>query len=199
MDSQIEKGSRTPPDVGNEVLKIRLSLMGRPLRVCTFQKDVVTIGRDPDSDIALDNPGISRHHVRLEKSAAGYYAEDLESANGTFLNDEPIRKALLRNEDVLRVGKFSLWISYEKDRRSTHPDARNLSPTTFQGTTVLSTAELEDMMARAREHETHPVEEPPAPAPVVARRRHGRTAGVALVFFLLGIAVGVAATWIYVH
>ena len=198
MDSQVDKGSQSLPDIGNEVLKIRLSLMGRPLRVCTFQKAVVTIGRDPDSDIALDNPGISRHHLRLEKCAEGYYAEDLESANGTFLNDEPIRKALLRNEDVLRIGKFSLWISYERDRRSSRADTSHLSPTTFQGTTVLSTAELEDMMARAREHDVRPEEAPPAPTPVVFHRR-GRTAVVALAFFVLGIAVGVAATWIYVH
>lgn len=198
MDSQVDKGSQSLPDIGNEVLKIRLSLMGRPLRVCTFQKDVVTIGRDPDSDIALDNPGISRHHLRLEKGAEGYYAEDLESANGTFLNDEPIRKALLRNEDVLRIGKFSLWISYERDRRSSRADAKHLSPTTYQGTTVLSTAELEDMMARVREQDVRPEAEPPAPAPVMQRKRT-RPAVLALAFFVLGIAVGVAATWIYVH
>ena len=198
MDSRIDKESHATPELGNEVLKIRLSLMGRPMRVCAFQKDVITIGRDPDSDIALDNPGISRHHVRLEKCAEGYYAEDLERANGTYLNDELIRKALLRNEDVLRVGKFSLWISYERDRRSSRADARALSPTTFQGTTVLSTAELEDMMARAREHDTPPVDVPASPVPVRHPRRV-RTGAVALVSFVLGIAVGVAATWIYVH
>ena len=202
MDSQIGKGTGQKSETGGEVLKVRLSLMGRPLKVCTFQKDVVTVGRDPESDIYLDNPGISRHHLRLEKTAAGYYAEDLESANGTFLNDEPIRKALLRNEDVLRVGKFSLWIAYESDRRSSSADSKAVSPTTFQGTTVLSSAELDDMMARARQRDTAPGEEPVV-APTPVRQPSGASSaqvfGVALFSFVLGIAVGVAATWIFVH
>ncbi len=198
MDHQVDKESNATAETGGEVLKIRLSLMGRPLRVTTFQKDVVTIGRDPESDIALDNPGISRHHLRLERCAEGYYAEDLESANGTFLNDEPIRKALLRNEDVVRIGKFSLWISYERDRRSSRGDAKTVSPSTFQGTTVLSTAELDDMMTRARTQDTPPAELHTV-SPAVRGIPRGRAFAVALVFFVLGIALGVTATWYSVH
>ncbi len=200
MDSEIEKGSESAQETGSEVLKVRLALKGRPLRVCTFKKDVVTIGRDPDSDIYLDNPGISRHHLRLERCAEGFYAEDLESANGTFLNDEPIRKALLRDEDVLRVGKFSLWVSYEKDRRGSGAQ-RAVSPSTFQGTTVLSTSELDDMLTRARAQDTTSVEPKPLPAaPSVRTFSRAWLVGAALSSFVCGTAVGATLFWlVFVH
>src|SRR5262245_64584063 len=114
MDSPMNKATDTTFDASSEVLKVRVSLMGRPIKVCTFQDDVVTVGRDPDSDLHLDNPGISRHHLRLERAPEGYYVHDLERANGTFLNDELVRRALLRSEDVIRVGKFSLWVNYQR-------------------------------------------------------------------------------------
>lgn len=200
VDSETEKGNAPVHETGTEVLKIRLALKGRPLRVCTFKKDVVTIGRDPDSDIYLDNPGISRHHLRLERCAEGFYAEDLESANGTFLNDEPIRKALLRDEDVLRVGKFSLWVSYDKDRRGSGAQ-RAVSPSTFQGTTVLSTSELDDMLARAREEDTAAAEpEPVLEVPPVRTFSRAWVIGAALSSFVCGTAVGATLFWlVFVH
>jgi len=199
VENKTDKSVDPSLDTGAEVLKVRLSLKGRPMKVCTFQKEVVTVGRDPDSDIYLDNPGISRHHLRLERCAEGYYAEDLESANGTFLNDAPIRKALVRHDDVIRVGKFSLWMTYEKDRRRQELDAQTVSPNSIQGTTVLSTTEIEDMIARAREVEPGPpvTEEPDeveASSPV-----RGRLASVALLGFCVGASLGAALTWFFLR
>ena len=195
MEHETDKSLAATPETGAEVLKIRLSLRGRPLKVCTFQKDVVTVGRDPDSDIYLDNPGVSRHHLRLERCAEGYYAEDLESANGSFLNDAPIRKALVRNDDVIRVGKFSLWMTYEKDRRRQELDAQTISPTSVQGTTVLSTNEIEGMIARAREAEPEPpVEEMPERVEASSPER-GTLVTVALLGLSVGLSLGAALTW----
>lgn len=55
------------------VLKLRLSLMGRPVRNYTFDKPVVCVGRDPEADIFVDNPGVSRDHFRLERTPSGEY------------------------------------------------------------------------------------------------------------------------------
>ena len=142
---------------GTKLLKIRVSLKGRPVKSYTFNQDVVTVGRNPDADIFLDNPGISRDHFKLEMTTRGFYAaEDLGSANGTFLNDQQIKREYLMNNDVVRIGKFSLWIAYEEDRR----DAAENAPapaSTFQGTTVLSAEELEGMIATSRESEKETV------------------------------------------
>lgn len=87
------------------LLKLRLSLMGRPVRNYTFDKPVVSVGRDPGSDVFVDNPGVSRDHFRLEKNAAGeYQLVDLGSANGTFVNDQMVHTAVLKSNDVVRFG-----------------------------------------------------------------------------------------------
>jgi pSer/pThr/pTyr-binding forkhead associated (FHA) protein len=97
--------------MSSRLLKIRVSLKGRPVKSYTFQQDVVTVGRSPEADIFLDNPGVSRNHVKLEMTTKGMYAaEDMGSANGTFLNDQLIKREFLMNNDVLRVGKYTLWM-----------------------------------------------------------------------------------------
>ena len=45
-----------------------------------------TVGRDPISDIAINDPEVSRQHARISKTEEGLLLEDLESTNGTFLN-----------------------------------------------------------------------------------------------------------------
>lgn len=45
-----------------------------------------TIGRDPISDIAINDPEVSRQHARFTQTSDSYQIEDLESTNGTFVN-----------------------------------------------------------------------------------------------------------------
>lgn len=183
-------------DTEHAMLRVRVSLKGRPIRSHTFDKDVITAGRDPDSDIYLDNPGISRHHLRMEKTRNGYYAEDLGSANGSYLNDEPIQKELLRNDDLIRIGKFSLWISYEEDRRAADGQDKISSPPPQQGTTVLSTSELETMMAKVRAAD----DKPTVPERPAVRPHPGVSKSVFVTWIiatlLLGAALGAATLWL---
>ena len=183
-------------DSDHAMLRVRVSLKGRPIRSYTFNKDVIEIGRDPDSDVYLDNPGISRNHLRLEKGIHGYYAEDLGSANGSYLNDEPLKKELIKSDDVLRIGKFSLWISFEEDRRSNEIQNRAASAGAQQGTTVLSTTELELMMAKASEAGDRPMQQESR----IARSKSGVSKPVfttwIIVTLLLGAAMGAGAFWL---
>jgi diguanylate cyclase (GGDEF)-like protein len=65
----------------------------------------VTIGRAPDSDLVIDDAGLSRHHVRIARAPDGaFYAEDLGSRNGTYLRKDRIGIALLQGRDVLQLG-----------------------------------------------------------------------------------------------
>ncbi len=73
------------------------------------QKHIVetgaTIGRGSDVTIQIDDPEVSRVHVRIEGSpASGFVVEDLDSRNGTFLNDVGIERAALCFGDRLRLG-----------------------------------------------------------------------------------------------
>jgi diguanylate cyclase (GGDEF)-like protein len=69
-------------------------------------KDVTSIGRDRDNDIVLDSDSVSRRHAKLEHREGNFYVVDLDSTNGTFLNDEPdpINVSQLRRGDQLKVG-----------------------------------------------------------------------------------------------
>jgi hypothetical protein len=73
-----------------------------------LDRDVTTAGRHPDSDIFLDDITVSRRHVELERSGAGYRVRDVGSLNGTYLNRERIDEAPLSNGDELQIGKFKL-------------------------------------------------------------------------------------------
>ncbi len=67
------------------------------------KKDLV-LGRAPDCHICIEDDSVSRQHVRIECSPTGYYAVDLGSTNGTFVNDVRIETSRLRDGDSLRFG-----------------------------------------------------------------------------------------------
>jgi len=71
-----------------------------------LQKDVTSIGRDRDNDIVLDSDSVSRRHAKLEHRDGHFFVVDLDSTNGTFVNDEqdPINVCQLRRGDQLKVG-----------------------------------------------------------------------------------------------
>ncbi len=175
-----------------KILKIRVSLKGRPVRTYNFNQDEITIGRSPECSIYLDNPGVSREHVRITRGPGGHYqAQDLQSANGTFLNDEPLTTEFLMNDDLLRIGKFSLWFRYEEDRRG--EEHENAVKPPLEGTTVLTGAELERMMKRAaqeNDQEATRINEPAAAPPSTKSRLWV----VATVAFALGTAFGFGTT-----
>jgi len=184
----------------DEILRLRVTLKGRPVRTYTFNQEQVTIGRDPDADVFLDNPGISREHLRLEANGDGtYQVVDLGSANGTLLNEVPVVKQRVENNDVLRIGKYSLWVTYEEDRRGRHADGASVATGTDEGTTVLSFTELQGMIENARRSEAQAGLGPDLKAipggPGAGHAPQAWWGGrrFALVAFALGALVGAAA------
>ncbi len=184
------------------VVKLRLSLMGRPVRNYTFDKTVISIGRDPGADIFVDNPGVSRDHFRLERLDSGeYQVVDLGSANGTFLNDQMVNSAHVGNNDVVRFGKYTLWVGYEQDRRTLNETSRRANTDTEQHTMILSRSELGNLLDVAKEKEASP-----PTAPVFSQAASAMPAAVApatpapmaglIVAFLMGAALGAAAMYL---
>jgi ABC-type multidrug transport system ATPase subunit len=71
------------------------------------QKTALTIGRDPDNDIVVDNPIVSRYHAQIERVGQRYRLTDLRSANGTFVNDQSIEGDVwLQPDDQVRIGPY---------------------------------------------------------------------------------------------
>ena len=73
--------------------------------------DIKTIGRTPRADFMLDVPLVSRLHCRLTAGPTGLDLVDLDSTNGTFVNDRRITKAALAPGDRITIGRVSLMVS----------------------------------------------------------------------------------------
>ena len=70
----------------------------------------VTIGRSPDNDLPVDNLAVSNYHARVYFEAGRLVVEDLDSLNGTFVNDLRVERATLHDGDSIWVGKHHIKV-----------------------------------------------------------------------------------------
>ncbi|MEX0666070.1 MAG: FHA domain-containing protein [Acidimicrobiia bacterium] len=70
--------------------------------------DNTTLGRDPESDIFLDDVTVSRHHAVIEREEGHYEVRDAGSLNGTYVDRERIETSKLGDMSELQVGRFVL-------------------------------------------------------------------------------------------
>jgi len=79
-----------------------------------FARGPIYIGRHEHSQVFLPDREVSRQHAAIFATREGkWMVEDLESANGTFLNGKKIHQELLKSGDGLRLGGFAIEISLE--------------------------------------------------------------------------------------
>lgn len=73
----------------------------------TLDQSDLILGRDPGTDVVIESPGVSRQHARIFFQDGLYVIEDLNSSNGTFVNEQQITApAHLQPEDRIRLGKL---------------------------------------------------------------------------------------------
>ena len=70
--------------------------------------DIATIGRDLGNNIVLVDESVSRNHAKIERTTRGFVLEDLDSTNGSRVNDDSIKSCLLKSGDQLQIGSFIL-------------------------------------------------------------------------------------------
>jgi Nif-specific regulatory protein len=82
----------------------------------TLDKEEIAIGRDPANQICLNDPLVSRRHCVLRQSVNSFLLQDLDSSNGTSINDVPVRERLLAHGDRIKIGATHfLYISPESE------------------------------------------------------------------------------------
>ena len=88
--------------------KLILSMDGLVLKEIALNKERMNIGRRATNDIQIDNLAISGEHARVVTLRDDSFLEDLNSTNGTLVNGQPVKKHLLKNGDVVELGKYKL-------------------------------------------------------------------------------------------
>lgn len=123
----------------------------------------VNIGRRPGSDILLDNMAISGNHASIFTIGEDSFIQDLNSTNGTFVNNKRVTKHHLQNGDVVSIGNHTLTYINENAAKG----AANLAKTV-----IINPHQQEGMLAEAAKAAAptpRPVTKEPAPEP----QRHG--------------------------
>src|SRR5262249_12918039 len=72
------------------------------------------VGRGPYNHVVLDDTRISRQHAKIAPEAGGHVVYDLNSANGTYVNDQQVKRQRLKPNDVVRFGPFSFRFESEQ-------------------------------------------------------------------------------------
>ena len=79
--------------------------------VYPFTQSNIIIGRDPLCDLELSNDTISAQHSKISYELGQWWLDDLDSTNGTFLNEEPVAEpVVITDSDRIRCGKIELTV-----------------------------------------------------------------------------------------
>src|SRR5260370_41997232 len=82
-----------------------------PLGRTDLTSNVLTMGRAPDNQLVLQDQQASSHHAEIRPDGQGYLLVDMNSRNGTYVNEQrlaPQKPRLLISGDVIRIGETRL-------------------------------------------------------------------------------------------
>jgi pSer/pThr/pTyr-binding forkhead associated (FHA) protein len=94
-------------------LYLKFEQTGQVLKEVFLSQAATTIGRLPDNSVQIDNLAVSGHHARITWEKDHYMLEDLGSLNGTYVNNERVGKATLKNGDQVKIGKHLVEFKHE--------------------------------------------------------------------------------------
>jgi pSer/pThr/pTyr-binding forkhead associated (FHA) protein len=109
----------------------------------------VGIGRSPDNDLPVDNLAVSNYHARVYFDSGRLVVEDLDSLNGTFVNDLRVERATLHDGDSIWVGKHHIKVDASAEASIGPEVERKASAPRINETMVLDTKQRRDMLQQA--------------------------------------------------
>lgn len=127
------------------MLQILLKFNNSVLKVFQSDKAGITIGRNLKNDLQIDNLAVSNFHARIERSQDRYYIEDLDSTNGTYVNEEKIVRCELQDGDAASIGKHTLTFLLEGGASG----SRGLSEHEMEQTMMLDTERQRQLAGQA--------------------------------------------------
>jgi pSer/pThr/pTyr-binding forkhead associated (FHA) protein len=127
--------------------KLILKFEAAVLKEVTVGPRPVTIGRAPDNDIQIDNLAVSSHHARVFSEESRLVLEDLNSLNGTFVNNQKIQRVNLKQGDQILIGKHHVVVDMGGAIEAPAlPDAKKVVAPKVEETMVLDTKKRKEML-----------------------------------------------------
>jgi len=129
--------------------RLVLKYRGAELKDVPVGNRPVTIGRAPDNDISIDNLAVSNYHARVYVEAGSLVVEDLNTLNGSFLNDIRIERAMLKDGDGILIGKHHIVVDLSSEAADVGDPLRKAPAPRMNETMVLDTEERRRMLEQA--------------------------------------------------
>jgi len=137
--------------------KIIISTDAGPAEEIELKQDELVIGRHEDCNYILHDHLASGHHARFHREGDDWTLTDLNSTNGTYLNDQRLTSALLKHGDIIVIGKVKIVFSDDGDaaiapqETAAKPAARSTAPKGHPGEKLQTNADelaLVEQMSR---------------------------------------------------
>lgn len=117
----------------------RLAAVSGKLKGAVFavSDEALVIGRDTAASLCIADASVSRRHSKIEKQETGFVITDLESLNGTFVNDVPVKHRVLEHGDRVRIGNAHfVFLTHEGEPASKSSDVTLDEAQVVSGSTV---------------------------------------------------------------
>src|SRR5260370_17860265 len=109
----------------------------------------IGIGRSPDNDLPVDNLAVSNYHARVYFEGGRLVVEDLDSLNGTFVNDLRVERATLHDGDSIHIGKHRIKLDATGDAPVPWDSAHKAAAPPTNHTMLPDTKSRGDMLQQA--------------------------------------------------
>jgi pSer/pThr/pTyr-binding forkhead associated (FHA) protein len=104
-------------------------------------KETIAIGRDPFTDIILEDPTVSRLHVELRREGNDLVLYD-KSSNGTTVNGKSVTRHVVNDRDVISLGRFTLIVELHADSKSSLYEEAHAEGWTMDDEKTMKSAEM---------------------------------------------------------
>jgi len=88
----------------------------------------IYLGRLPDCAACIEDDAVSGYHAQIKQDESGWEISDLQSANGTMVNDHPVESVLLQNGDTIKLGEVLLQFIAQESAGISAPEAAEPAP-----------------------------------------------------------------------
>ena len=109
---------------------LTLQYKNKPLGEYELKKGVsLSIGRRDTNDVVIEDPSVSGHHAKIDSMEDRFVLIDLQSKNGSFVNEQLINSHWLQDEDVISIGGHTLIFQYTDEVQALPSDSDDFDET----------------------------------------------------------------------